>query len=290
MLGMAGYYASLDYAKNRPQGRPVGPGGQGPGPAAGAHHRARRRQAHAAGAEVLLRRRAGAGAVLRAAGRRAAHRATPQAADEARLLLEVLTPIAKSWPSEWCLEANSLAIQVHGGYGYTRDFPVEQYWRDNRLNMIHEGTHGIQAADLLGRKVLMEGGRGLQLLAGRIDAHDRARQPAARAGRARQRAGPGAAAGRRGHQGGLGHRRSRRGAGQCRALHAGLRPHGAGLDLAGRGAGDPAGQRADAPAHAGPAAARRAISIHYELPKIGAWLRVVANRDPTCAEMPEEAF
>ncbi|MFP5406308.1 MAG: acyl-CoA dehydrogenase family protein, partial [Gammaproteobacteria bacterium] len=73
----------------------------------------------------------------------------------ARLLLEVLTPIAKSWPSEWCLEANSLAIQVHGGYGYTRDFPVEQYWRDNRLNMIHEGTHGIQAADLLGRKVVM---------------------------------------------------------------------------------------------------------------------------------------
>ena len=97
------------------------------------------------------------------------HTGRPQAADEARLLLEVLTPIAKSWPSEWCLEANSLAIQIHGGYGYTRDFPVEQYWRDNRLNMIHEGTHGIQAADLLGRKVLMEGGRGLQLLAGRVN-------------------------------------------------------------------------------------------------------------------------
>jgi hypothetical protein len=73
------------------------------------------------------------------------HTGAPEAADEARLLLEVLTPIAKSWPSEWCLEANSLAIQIHGGYGYTRDFPVEQYWRDNRLNMIHEGTHGIQA-------------------------------------------------------------------------------------------------------------------------------------------------
>jgi len=80
----------------------------------------------------------------------------------------VLTPIAKSWPSEWCLEANSLAIQVHGGYGYTRDFPVEQYWRDNRLNMIHEGTHGIQALDLLGRKVRMEDGRGLSLLAQRM--------------------------------------------------------------------------------------------------------------------------
>ncbi len=46
----------------------------------------------------------------------------------------------------------AMAIQIHGGYGYTRDFPVEQYWRDQRLNMIHEGTHGIQAADLLGRK------------------------------------------------------------------------------------------------------------------------------------------
>jgi hypothetical protein len=82
----------------------------------------------------------------------------------------MLTPIAKSWPSEWCLEANSLAIQIHGGYGYTRDFPVEQYWRDQRLNMIHEGTHGIQALDLLGRKVVMNGGAGLKLLATRINA------------------------------------------------------------------------------------------------------------------------
>jgi butyryl-CoA dehydrogenase len=98
------------------------------------------------------------------------HTGTPEAAARARLLLEVLTPIAKSWPSEFCLEANSLAIQIHGGYGYTRDFPVEQYWRDNRLNMIHEGTHGIQAMDLLGRKVRMEDGAGLQLLAARINA------------------------------------------------------------------------------------------------------------------------
>ena len=71
---------------------------------------------------------------------------------------------------EWCLEANSLAIQVHGGYGYTRDFAVEQHWRDNRLNMIHEGTHGIQALDLLGRKVLMNGGAGLLLLGSRVRA------------------------------------------------------------------------------------------------------------------------
>ena len=74
-----------------------------------------------------------------------------------------MTPIAKSWPSQWCLEANSLAIQVHGGYGYTREYPVEQYYRDNRLNPIHEGTHGIQGLDLLGRKVMMQEGAALKL-------------------------------------------------------------------------------------------------------------------------------
>ena len=87
---------------------------------------------------------------------------------DALLLLELLTPIAKSWPAQWCVEANSLAIQVHGGYGYTRDYNVEQLYRDNRLNSIHEGTHGIQALDLLGRKVLMDGGRGLRLLLDKI--------------------------------------------------------------------------------------------------------------------------
>ena len=98
------------------------------------------------------------------------HTADAQAADDARLLLEVLTPIAKSWPSEWCLEANNLAIQVHGGYGYTRDYNVEQFYRDNRLNAIHEGTHGIQALDLLGRKVVMQDGAAFKLLVTRIEA------------------------------------------------------------------------------------------------------------------------
>src|SRR6185312_11114411 len=87
-------------------------------------------------------------------------------ADRARahLLLDTLTPIAKAWPSQWGPVADDLAIQVHGGYGYTRDYPVEQFYRDNRLNPIHEGTNGIQALDLLGRKVLAQGGAGLQLL------------------------------------------------------------------------------------------------------------------------------
>jgi hypothetical protein len=87
--------------------------------------------------------------------------ATPDARADAKLLLDVLTPIAKSWPSQWCLEANSLAIQVLGGAGYTRDYDVEQHYRDNRLNPIHEGTHGIQAMDLLGRKALGNNGAGL---------------------------------------------------------------------------------------------------------------------------------
>ncbi len=85
-------------------------------------------------------------------------------------LLDLLTPIAKSWPSQWCLAANDLAIQVHGGYGYTRDYPVEQFYRDNRLNPIHEGTHGIQALDLLGRKVVQNNGALLGELLKRINA------------------------------------------------------------------------------------------------------------------------
>jgi alkylation response protein AidB-like acyl-CoA dehydrogenase len=84
-------------------------------------------------------------------------------------LLGVLTQVAKSWPSEHCLEANKRAIQILGGYGYTRDFPVERFYRDNRLNPIYEGALGIQAIDLLGRKVRLDGGRGFDLLCANIE-------------------------------------------------------------------------------------------------------------------------
>ncbi len=94
----------------------------------------------------------------------------PAGVAEAEKLLGVLTPIAKSWPSQWCLAANDLAIQVLGGAGYTRDFDLELHYRDNRLNPIHEGTHGIQGMDLLGRKVLLDGGAGLGVLLGRMQA------------------------------------------------------------------------------------------------------------------------
>ncbi|MCP5471971.1 MAG: acyl-CoA dehydrogenase [Sinobacteraceae bacterium] len=86
------------------------------------------------------------------------------------LLLELLTPIAKSWPSEYCLEANKLAIQVAGGAGYTRDLPFERLYRDNRLNHIHEGTFGIHGLDLLGRKVVQQDGAALRSFIGRVQA------------------------------------------------------------------------------------------------------------------------
>ncbi|HRD95478.1 MAG TPA: acyl-CoA dehydrogenase family protein, partial [Rubrivivax sp.] len=169
MLGFAGYEESLAYARQRPQGRPI----------TGAGKDAAQPQVplirHADIKRMLLAQKAyvEGGLALSLYCARLVdelHTADPTAAAEAGTLLDVLTPIAKSWPSEWCLEANSLAIQVLGGYGYTRDFGVEQYWRDNRLNMIHEGTHGIQALDLLGRKVVMHQGAGLRLLAARVEA------------------------------------------------------------------------------------------------------------------------
>ncbi len=167
MLGYAGYLHSLEYAKQRMQGRlpdnkdPASP------PVPIIQHGDVRRM-------LLLQKCYVEGAL--ALGLFAAYlvdeeRTSPDAGiqAEASLLLEMLTPIVKSWPSEYCLEANKLAIQVLGGYGYTRDFPVEQYYRDNRLNLIHEGTNGIQAIDFVGRKIRMREGAGLALLAERME-------------------------------------------------------------------------------------------------------------------------
>ena len=288
MLGMAGYHASLDYAKNRPQGRPAGPAGKD-----SARPQVRIIE-HADVRRMLLAQKAyceGALALELYCARLVDEQKTgaAQAADDARLLLEVLTPIAKSWPSEWCLEANSLAIQIHGGYGYTRDFPVEQYWRDNRLNMIHEGTHGIQAADLLGRKVVMEGGRGLQLLAGRINATIEAalHQPhlaehANALAQALQRVGAAT--------------KAAWATGDASAALANAVPYMQAfghlvlawiwLDVL---LTVPVQAEQRSAAQVGRVHAARYF-FHYELPKIPAWLGVVERRDPTCATMPEEAF
>ena len=163
-LGYTGYLKSLEYAKGRLQGRAPGTS-TGPQRAIAEHADVKR---------MLLAQKSyveGALALLLYCSRLVDEENTAdtqEQRDAAHLLLDVLTPVAKSWPSQWCLAANDLAIQVHGGYGYTRDYDVEQHYRDNRLNPIHEGTHGIQGQDLLGRKVVMQGGAGLLALAGAI--------------------------------------------------------------------------------------------------------------------------
>jgi len=83
--------------------------------------------------------------------------------EKAFLLLDLITPVVKSWSSAYGLKANELAIQVLGGSGYIREYPVEQYYRDNRLNPIHEGAEAIHGLDILGRKVGMNGGAGFSL-------------------------------------------------------------------------------------------------------------------------------
>ncbi|WP_287952820.1 acyl-CoA dehydrogenase [Diaphorobacter sp.] len=295
-LGLAGYYASLDYARTRLQGRPV----QGSTSAAGSAGKDASQPPvplirHADIKRMLLAQKSyceGALALNLYCARLVDEGRTgePQAAQDARLLLEVLTPIAKSWPSEFCLEANSLAIQIHGGYGYTRDFPVEQYWRDNRLNMIHEGTHGIQAADLLGRKVVMQGGAGLQLLARTIGATiaqarkhpelaawaDQLAQALQDVGEATQAAWATgnpteALANAVPYMQAFGHTVL---AWVWLDVACSVLARDATLSIA---------------ASAGRMGAARYF-YHYELPRIGAWLQVVRQRDLTCAALDEDAF
>jgi alkylation response protein AidB-like acyl-CoA dehydrogenase len=165
-LGYTGYLKSLDYARSRPQGRPVTAKDPTTAPVPIIEHADVKR--------MLLAQKAYAEGAL-ALGLYCARLIdithSPESSEElesATLLLDILTPITKSWPSQWCLEANNLAIQVHGGYGYTREYDVEQHYRDNRLNPIHEGTHGIQSLDLLGRKVVQRNGASLAALAGTV--------------------------------------------------------------------------------------------------------------------------
>jgi alkylation response protein AidB-like acyl-CoA dehydrogenase len=162
MLGYTGYLHALDYARERPQGRhPLAKDPAQPQIPIIEHTDVKR---------MLLAQKAyveGGLALNLYCARLVDDERTAESDDvrkHATLLLDILTPIAKSWPSQWCLEANSLAIQVHGGYGYTREYNVEQFYRDNRLNPIHEGTHGIQGLDLLGRKVTMQNGAAFKAL------------------------------------------------------------------------------------------------------------------------------
>ena len=165
LQGLAGYLYSLQYANERRQGRhpdqkdPTSP------PVAIIEHADVRR--------MLLQQKCwveGAELLGYYASLLVDHERDPDEAvrRDSHLLLELLTPIVKAWGSEYSLKANELAIQILGGYGYTREYPVEQNYRDNRINPIHEGTNGIQALDLLGRKAMMHDGAALKLLMAKI--------------------------------------------------------------------------------------------------------------------------
>ena len=165
-LACTGYLHALAYAGNRPQGR--GPGAKDPATPQVPiieHADVRRmllaQKSYAEGALALCLYAAKLLDLQQ-------HGADANERTRAGLLLDILTPVVKSWPSQYGLEANALAIQVHGGYGYTREYPVERFYRDNRLNPIHEGTHGIQALDLLGRKVAIHDGAAFQALLAEI--------------------------------------------------------------------------------------------------------------------------
>jgi hypothetical protein len=162
MIGYTSYLHALDYARERPQGRPLsGKDPRTPQVPIVQHADVRRMllaaKSYVEGGLALCLYAARLDDDLDTA-------ASPETRREAELLLGLLTPIVKAWPSQYCLLASDLAIQVYGGYGYTREYPVEQFYRDNRLNPIHEGTNGIQALDLLGRKALGGGGKALELL------------------------------------------------------------------------------------------------------------------------------
>ena len=162
MSALGGYLYSLDYARNRPQGRPlVNRNPEDPQVMISEHADIKRmlmtQKAFVEGAQTLMYYCA----ELIDTNKLSNDHAGNQRRD---LLLDLLTPICKSWPSEFCLEANKLAIQVLGGYGYTREYPVERLYRDNRLNHIHEGTWGIQGIDILGRKVRMQDGAAVKIL------------------------------------------------------------------------------------------------------------------------------
>ncbi|HVY83310.1 MAG TPA: acyl-CoA dehydrogenase [Steroidobacteraceae bacterium] len=164
-IGYTGYLHAVDYARNRRQGRLPSQRNPELPPVRLIDHADVRRmllaqKAYVEGALALV--------LFSALLVDEVRTAAPDAARRAHELLELLTPVSKSWPSKWGVAANDLAIQVHGGYGYTQDYDVEQFYRDNRLNPIHEGTVGIQAIDLLGRKVCNGDGTALADLGERM--------------------------------------------------------------------------------------------------------------------------
>jgi alkylation response protein AidB-like acyl-CoA dehydrogenase len=161
-IATAAYQASLTYAKERPQGRKID------------EKDLSKPQvpiiAHADVKRMLLFQKSiteGSMALILYCTKLSdeiSHELDEEIKSKQEALLDLLTPIAKSYPSEMGLQSTSAAVQILGGAGYTTDFPVEQYYREARIHPIHEGTTGIHGMDLLGRKVLIHDGLGWIML------------------------------------------------------------------------------------------------------------------------------
>ncbi|QJD78806.1 acyl-CoA dehydrogenase [Spirosoma rhododendri] len=161
-IATAAYYSALQYARERPQSRRLNEKNllDAPQTAIINHPDVRR---------MLLFQKAvteGSLSLLLEAARLydISEVAEGEEKENAFLLLDLLMPVAKSYPSEMGVQSVSQSLQTFGGYGFTEDFPVEQLYRDIRITPIYEGTTGIQAQDLLGRKMTQKGGKGPQLL------------------------------------------------------------------------------------------------------------------------------
>ncbi|ARK11986.1 acyl-CoA dehydrogenase [Fibrella sp. ES10-3-2-2] len=161
-IATAAYHAALQYARERPQSRRLNEKNALDAPQTPIinHPDVRR---------MLLFQKAvteGSLSLLLEAAKQfdIAHAADGDEQETAKLLVEILMPMAKTYPSEMGVQSVSQSVQTFGGYGFTEDFPVEQLYRDIRITPIYEGTTGIQAQDLLGRKMTMKGGKAAQLL------------------------------------------------------------------------------------------------------------------------------
>ena len=164
-VAMAAYQASLQYAMERPQGRPSGEKDPSKPPTLIINHADVQRM-------LLTQKAIIEGALSLGMECNRLHDLTHVTSGEEKenhwLLLEILTPIVKTYSSEQGSRSAALAIQTLGGYGFTTDFPVQQHYRDLKIMSLYEGTTGIQSLDLLGRKVTMQNGRALQLLGATI--------------------------------------------------------------------------------------------------------------------------
>ncbi|MEM7370804.1 MAG: acyl-CoA dehydrogenase [Bacteroidota bacterium] len=162
-VSSAAYYASLQYAKERPQGRRFIKGTRNleESQTLIINHPDVRRM-------LLLQKSIVEGSIsLVLQGGKYADMAQATEGEEKEkyeLLLELLTPVIKTFPSEMGVVSISNGVQVLGGGGYCKDFPLENYYRDIRIYPIYEGTTGIQSMDLLGRKVTMRQGKAMKLL------------------------------------------------------------------------------------------------------------------------------